>query len=197
MPLPHRTPRLLLAVLGAGALAATACSSGSGEPSSPEAAPVAVARAGSDGAAPGKAGPSARCRTDALTLSLRPLPPAAGNRYAALVLTNTGGAACRTQGWPALRFTGPGGERLPTTVDRDHGHPSEPLTLEPDASMWSRLRWTVIPGEDGGACVRPTGLRVTAPDPSEPLATDWELGTVCADGHVETRALREGTGSGT
>ncbi|NLU69943.1 DUF4232 domain-containing protein [Streptomyces sp. HNM0574] len=136
------------------------------------------------------------CATDDLAPSLRPLESAAGNRYSALVLTNTSDTACRTQGWPGLQLTDAAGEALPTDAVRDRSRTPEQLTLEPGGNAWSRLHWTVVPseGDPSDGCPDPAGLKVTPPDARTPSATKWDQGTVCGTGEVDVLPL--GTGSG-
>ncbi|MGW7519529.1 DUF4232 domain-containing protein [Streptomyces sp. NPDC054796] len=150
---------------------------------------------GADGARGG--GAPAWCATSALTPSVRALEAGAGNRYAALVVTNTSGAPCRTQGWPGLQFTRADGDAIPTTTVRDRSRPATQLTLQPGERAWSRLHWTVVPGEgdpDDGSCPTPATLRVIPPDQREADSAKWKLGSVCGTGHVEERALRAGDG---
>lgn len=138
------------------------------------------------------------CATDALSVSLSPGRPAAGNRYAALALTNSSGTDCRTQGWPGLQLTGADGEPVPTDVVRDRSRPSRPLTLAPGAAVSARLHWTVVPSEGDpadGKCPEPAGLRVIPPDERTAKRAAWELGTVCGAGEIEVTALAAGPGA--
>lgn len=139
------------------------------------------------------------CSPDALTVSLRQLEAGAGNRYAALVFTNTSREPCRSRGWPGLQLHEDGGAKIPTTTTRDSSVPSRALTLKPDDRAWSRLHWTVVPstGDPGdGSCPEPGVLRAIPPDQRGSLTADWKLGTVCGAGEIEATALRTGEGTG-
>lgn len=137
------------------------------------------------------------CSTDALSVSLEPGQPAAGNRYAALVLTNSSSSACRTQGWPGLQLTGEAGEEIPTEVVRDRSVPSRQLTLSPGGKASARLHWTVVPGEgdpSDGRCPDPRAVRVIPPDQRTAKSADWSLGEVCGAGELDVRPLLPGAG---
>jgi hypothetical protein len=154
--------------------------------------------AAADSGAAAGGGRAPWCATDALSASVRPLDSAAGQRYAALVLTNTSGAACRTQGWPGLQLATGDGTALPTETVREEGQDSHPLTIEPGGSAWARLHWTVVAGEDdpadGDCGPAPAELRVIPPDQEEATAAGWDLGEVCGAGRIEERPLAEGSG---
>ncbi|WP_049564551.1 DUF4232 domain-containing protein [Streptomyces sp. SBT349] len=146
------------------------------------------------------AGQPAWCSPDALSAAVTPLSPGAGNRYAALVLTNDSGDTCRTQGWPGLQLTAGDGDAIPTTTVRDDSADPEPLTIEPGASVWAQLHWTVVPGEEdpaNGACgPEPAMIEVIPPDEYSATTADWSLGTVCGEGRIETAPLTAGGGPG-
>ena len=158
--------RSVLAALAIGAALTTAgCTA---EPASSSNSPASAERPGSDSGADDRSGssdslsprkprapktrtapvtperrPSPRwCTTDALSVSLRPEQPAAGSRYASLLLTNSSGTACRTRGWPGLQLMGEDGEKIPTEVVRDDSEPSRPLTLAAGERSSARLHWT-------------------------------------------------------
>jgi hypothetical protein len=174
--------------------------SGPSDPSDPAPGDSASASAPPGGQAGSGDGLPARpswCATGELSVALHPLNAAAGNRYAALVLTNTSDAACRTQGWPGLQLTTADGETIPTTTVRDRSESPGRLTIQPGESAWSRLHWTVVPGEAdpaGGCGPDPATLRVIPPDEHDATGADWELGAVCDAGRIEALPLAEGTG---
>lgn len=159
------------------------------------------------GALPGDAGAGALpdggdrtswCATEAFTAELRPLRPSAGTRYGALVLTNTSGATCRTQGWPGLQLATEDGTDLPTTTVRDRSRGPRPLTVRPGERAWARLRWSTVPGDgdpaDGGCGPLPAVLWVIAPDAYHAEPAEWDHGPVCGDGRITALALEPGTG---
>ncbi|WP_181786310.1 DUF4232 domain-containing protein [Streptomyces phytophilus] len=138
------------------------------------------------------------CRTDDLSASVRPLNSAAGNRYAALVLTNDSDATCRTRGWTGLQLVKANGTDVPTKVVRDSSRTPSMQTLTPGASAWSRLHWTVVAsGSDdaSGACrPKPAQLQVIPPDTYDHTDTAWQLGEVCDAGRIEALPLAKGDG---
>ncbi|HEV7628610.1 MAG TPA: DUF4232 domain-containing protein, partial [Streptomyces sp.] len=200
----HHARSVLAALAVGAALAATGCTAGpassSNTPASaqsaegdsgaedppaksePPAAESAEGKGAKGSGSPGRSGSGkARppwCVTDTLSMSLRPGQPAAGSRYATLVLTNSSGAACRTQGWPGLQLTGKGGELIPTEVVRDHSSPSRALTLEVGQRASARLHWTVVPSEgdpSDGRCPEPRATRVIPPDQRTAKSIAWKL----------------------
>ncbi|MEO3850419.1 DUF4232 domain-containing protein [Streptomyces sp. B8F3] len=138
------------------------------------------------------------CRTGDLAASVRPLNSAAGNRYAALVLTNDSDATCRTRGWTGLQLVGADGTDVPTNVVRDGSRTPSMQTLAPGASAWSRLHWTVVAGDSddpSGACrPKPAELQVIPPDTYDHTDTAWQLGEVCDAGRIESLPLAKGPG---
>lgn len=135
------------------------------------------------------------CTTESLSVSLRPGQPAAGNRYAALVLTNSSSSTCRTQGWPGLQLTGKDGEKIPTDAVRDRSVPSRPLTLSPGGHASARLHWTVVPSEgdpSDGRCPDPAAVRVIPPDQRTAKSAKWKAGEVCGAGEIDVRPLLPG-----
>jgi hypothetical protein len=140
------------------------------------------------------------CATDALSVSLTPLSPGAGNRYAALILTNTSDTACRTQGWPGLQLVTADGDTIPTTTVRDDSADAAQLTVQPGDSVHARLHWTVVPGGEDpadGCGPEPASLRVIPPDEESAASAEWEMGEVCGGGRIEALPLAEGEGEGT
>jgi hypothetical protein len=138
------------------------------------------------------------CRTDDLSASVRPLNSAAGNRYAALVLTNDSDSACRTRGWTGLQLVKENGANIPTQVVRDRSRTPAMLTLSPGAAAWSRLHWTVVAsGADDatGACrPKPAELQVIPPDTYHHTDAAWRLGEVCDAGRIDALPLAKGAG---
>lgn len=220
----HARSVLAAIVLGA-ALTSTGCTAGTGSSSNTPAS-VGNAESRTSGSqerpgGPGSAAPQATkaqdaegkdgsgdsagsqkrppwCTTGSLSVSLRPGQPAAGSRYAALVLTNSSGTACRTQGWPGLQLIGADGERIPTEAVRDHSSPSRPLTLAPGRHASARLHWTVVPSEGDpadGKCPDPRKLRVIPPDQRTAKSAKWDMGTVCGTGEIDVLPLRADSGA--
>ncbi|MGK5530545.1 DUF4232 domain-containing protein [Streptomyces sp. URMC 129] len=138
------------------------------------------------------------CAPEALTASLRALEPAAGNRYAALVLTNSSDVACRTQGWPGLQLTTGDGEAIPTTTVRDRTVNPDRLTILPGGTAWAQLHWSVVPSAedpaDGDCGPAPAALEVIPPEEYTGVTAEWDLGEVCGAGRIETLPLAAGQG---
>ncbi|MGH3313867.1 MAG: DUF4232 domain-containing protein [Streptomyces sp.] len=137
------------------------------------------------------------CTTEALSASLRSGQPAAGSRYAGLVLRNSSDTTCRTQGYPGIQLTRKNGEPIRTKAVRDHSRAPQPLTLAPGDRVSARLRWTVVPSEGDpadGRCPNPAALRVIPPDQRAADTTTWRLGPVCGTGKVRVLPLQAGTG---
>ncbi|MDT0343840.1 DUF4232 domain-containing protein [Streptomyces litchfieldiae] len=172
------------------------------EDGAPSETPADSGDSGSESAAPESDAPTpaeepAWCSHDALTASVTPLEPGAGNRYAALVLTNSASEPCRTQGWPGLQLTAGDGDEIPTTTVRDDSAEPVELTLEPGGSAWARLHWSAVPGAEDpadGCGPDPAVLNVIPPDEYSPTTASWELGSVCGAGRIEAQPLAEGTG---
>jgi hypothetical protein len=150
-----------------------------------------------DAGSPGAGAAPGRCAPGALTATVDPLEPGAGNRYAALVLTNTSDSTCRTRGWPGLQLVAGDGTDIPTTTVRDDSAEPRGLTLPPGAGAWARLRFGAVPGDadPAGECgPDPAALEVIPPDAYSATVAEWELGAVCGAGRIEARPLAEGSG---
>src|SRR5690349_11892916 len=66
--------------------------------------------------ASGATGAAARCSTADLAVRLRAGSPAAGQRYATVVLTDTGGRTCTVGGYGGLALLGAPGQGVPTDL---------------------------------------------------------------------------------
>ena len=167
--------------------------------SSPAPAPAAGTGAGAGAAtsrppaattspAPGGGTAVDRCHTSELTGSLRAGDAAAGNRYATLVLTDTGGQTCTIDGHGGLGLVDGSGRPLPTTQVRTGGSGTV-VTLRPGASVSTQLHWSAVPGTGDastGACQpTPATLRVIPPDETDALSVPWAGGPVCSAGTIE------------
>jgi Domain of unknown function (DUF4232) len=180
----------------------SASSSAGGAPagaSAPSAAaPSAVSSASSAPRAAAAAGSPARCHTGQLAGRVHMLDAAAGNRYAAVVLTNTSSATCRTFGYVGLQLAGADGTRLPTSVIRESQPGPQGITVRPGKSAWTRIHWTVASaaGESAtGQCEpQPARLLVIPPDERTQLTAKWPSGSVCDHGKFFVTALSPGTG---
>ncbi|RKN44816.1 DUF4232 domain-containing protein [Streptomyces hoynatensis] len=138
------------------------------------------------------------CTAEALSPSLNPLDSGAGQRYAALVLTNVSDGSCRTQGWPGLMLLDADDNPIQTETIRDRSEESHQITVAPGDSVWSRLHWTVVAGDqdapDGTCGTEPASLAVIAPDEQDFSSAEWDFGQVCGGGTIDAVALVEGSG---
>jgi hypothetical protein len=166
-----------------GSTAAVAGTTSAGPPPTTSAGPPPTTSA-----APTSSAPTDRCSTTELTGSLGPETAGAGQRYATLVLRNTGGRTCTVHGYGGLGLAGAGGAALPTNQVRTGG-PATTVLLAPGASARSDLHWGAIngPGDapTGDCQPTPTTLRVIPPDETDPLSVAWTFGPVCEGGTIE------------
>jgi membrane-bound inhibitor of C-type lysozyme len=97
-----------------------------------------------------------------------------------LVLSNSGTVACAVPARPKLGFTDPGGKVLDITAGEPAAQAADvrPLTLAPDATITSDLRWISGDVFDHGHCVSPTRLTLTLG--SETLSTAFD-GHLCGE----------------
>ncbi|MFB7293088.1 DUF4232 domain-containing protein [Actinacidiphila glaucinigra] len=142
--------------------------------------------------------PVARCAAKDLAASVRAIDAGAGNRYAALVLTNTSRTACTTRGYVGLQLTGPDGAKVPTRVVRDTSQAAADLTVAPGGRIWARLHWGAVPSGSEpvtGPC-EPTArtVRVIPPDRHDAATAPWTAGAVCAGGRIDVLPLAPGAG---
>ena len=212
----NRKPRLAPLVLLTGGLALSACSGAGGtddggasasgtaaatsatvtSPATTAAphstAPAITAAPESDDPEPTSAGGPDRCHTSELTGSLAPGDAAAGNRYATLTLTNTGGEVCSVYGYGGLGLVGQDGSTVPSQQERiasPDGTGGSRTTLQPGQAVSATLRWTVVATGDEpttGACEpTPDRLTVIPPDETDSLSVAWSYGPVCGAGQIQ------------
>lgn len=201
---PHRARTVLAALAVGAAVTVSGCDGGSGssanspatvERSETQSPGASTSPAPTDGSGTGGVARPAWCTTADLSVSLRPGDSGAGQRHASLVLTNSSTEPCRTQGWPGLQLAGSHGEDIPTEAVRDHGAPSEAVTLSPGGRATAQLHWTVVPGQDDppdGRCPEPASLHVIPPDERTSKSTPWRLSEVCGGGEIDVRPLLPG-----
>jgi hypothetical protein len=117
---------------------------------------------------------------------MRPKDSAAGNRYAELVVTNTGSAPCTLYGYGGLQLIGPDDKPLPTTTRRDEPPKPTLVLLAPGGHAAKLLHWGVVPTgnepPDKPCQPTPAKLSVIPPDETRPFILPWDLGPVCAAG---------------
>jgi hypothetical protein len=128
-----------------------------------------------------------------LTGTVRVGDSAAGNRYATLVVTNTGRVPCTLYGYGGLQLVAANGTELPTSTGRDEAPGPSLVRLAPGATAAKKLHWGVVPtGNEPvvGPCQpEPRTLRIIPPDETQPFAVDWSFGPVCAAGTFHDSAF--------
>ncbi|KAB8176319.1 DUF4232 domain-containing protein [Microbispora catharanthi] len=131
-----------------------------------------------------------RCRTTGLRARVGRQDPAAGNRYAPLVLTNTSGKTCWVYGFVGLVLIDGRGDVLRTRTRRESVTPHR-VTLRPGASAHARLHWTVVPSGHETRCPSSARLMIIPPDEVAHLEVPFTA-TVCDDGRIDARPMAPG-----
>jgi hypothetical protein len=193
------------AALLTGALAAAACTSpGSTGASAPTTPPTSASGSptGSVGtgqgpslAPGGNGGGIDRCHTAQLRGQVEVSQEGgAGQRFALLGLTNTG-AACRMFGYPGMMARDANQHNMPTDVQREPNPAPVRFVLDPGATAWARLHWTVVPaGDEPGTQCQPNteSLWVTPPDETSQLPAPARLGAICQHNQISVSAMAAG-----
>src|SRR5947209_4593461 len=98
-----------------------------------------------------------RCHTSELSGSLTAESAGAGQRYATLVLRNTGGRSCTVHGFGGLGLAASDGTALPTHQVRT-GAPAARVLLAPGSPVRSALHWSSVngPGDPSTGACQPT-----------------------------------------
>jgi hypothetical protein len=134
-----------------------------------------------------------RCHTSQVAASLIPESPAAGQRFATLVLTNRSQRACGIFGYEGLQLLDRRLGPLPTHLIRRDLDARRNLVMRPGRSASALLHWTVVPSSDEPVTrpcePTPALVRVTPPNEFRSLIIPWRLGPVCGHGRVDTRPL--------
>ncbi|MEW9534519.1 DUF4232 domain-containing protein [Microbispora sp. NPDC049125] len=204
------TARLATAVTGLALLSACAAPAGTA-PARPVAthasgmsqaggATTTAVRAPGSGAvraasaqAPAKASaqaPARRCRTTGLRAKTGAQDAGAGQRYAALVLTNTSSKTCWVYGFVGLIMIDGHGDALRTRTRRESVTPHR-VTLRPGASAHARLHWTVVPGGSETTCPASARLMIIPPDEVAHLEIPFKA-AVCGDGRIDVTPMAPG-----
>ncbi|MBO4271926.1 DUF4232 domain-containing protein [Microbispora triticiradicis] len=152
---------------------------------------VRVASASTASAASAAKGP-ARCRTTGLRARVGRQDPAAGNRYAPLVLTNASGRTCWVYGFVGLVLIDGRGDVLRTRTRRESVTPHR-VTLRPGASAHARLHWTVVPTDHETRCPVSARLMIIPPDEVAHLEVPFAA-AICDDGRIDARPMSPGSG---
>ncbi|GDY30117.1 DUF4232 domain-containing protein [Gandjariella thermophila] len=129
-----------------------------------------------------------RCSAAVLRGRVEPGSPGAGQRYARLVVTNTGRAPCTLYGYGGLQLVDGSGRPVPTDLRRDEQPGPTMVRLAPGASAAKNLHWTIVPsdGEPDTAPCEPAAatISVIPPDETQPFQAAWNLGEVCGHGRI-------------
>jgi hypothetical protein len=145
---------------------------------------------------PAGAATTGSCRTADLSVQLEPGSPGAGQRYATVVLTNSGSRTCTVHGYGGVALLGAPGQGVPTDVRRVVDPPPQTVSLPRGASARSLLHWTVVPADDEpGAECQPTAgaVVVTPPDQTTAALLPWTFGPVCQHGLIQQNAYVPGS----
>ncbi|MBP2705306.1 DUF4232 domain-containing protein [Microbispora sp. RL4-1S] len=150
-----------------------------------------TAKAAAESAAQTTSSAVRRCRTTALKAKIDGQDAGAGQRYAALVLTNTSSSACWVYGYPGLIMIDSHGDALRTRVRRESARPHR-VTLRPRASAHARLHWTVVPNGAETRCPSAARLMVIPPDETAHLEIPFRAAP-CDDGRIDVTPLAPGS----
>ena len=137
-----------------------------------------------------------RCTAAVLTGRVQLGDSAAGNRYARLVVTNTGSAPCTLYGYGGFQLVAADGTALPTRTLRDEAPGPSLVRLGAGATAAKNLHWTVVatgPEPADRPCQpAPRTARIIPPDETEPFTVDWSFGPVCGAGTMHDSAYYQG-----
>lgn len=133
-----------------------------------------------------------RCTAGMLSGSVQPMDSAAGNRDVTLVVRNKSTETCTLWGYGGLELLSATKEPIPTAAERNLDPAPTLVTLAPEATAGKILHWSVVAAGDEpatGPCQpRTAAINVLPPDETEAFTVDYEFGSVCARGRIETSA---------
>jgi hypothetical protein len=134
-----------------------------------------------------------RCHNGDLTGHVEGHGAGAGQRYAALGLTNTTPRSCTVYGYPGLQLVDAYGRNRQT---RTHWDPSTRPTrqvVRPGQTVWALLHWTVVQADEEEAATdcapHPAALRVIPPDETTQLSMAFDAGQLCQHGDITVGAF--------
>jgi hypothetical protein len=144
---------------------------------------------GGEAAPPGS---ETSCTADLLTGSVETMDAAAGHRSVILVVTNKSNRTCTMKGFGGLQLLTATKEQIPTNAERNLDPVPTLIRVSPGGEVGKLLHWTVVATGDEpttGPC-QPvaSGINVLPPDETEPFEVDYEFGSVCDHGKIETSA---------
>jgi hypothetical protein len=117
---------------------------------------------------------------------------AAGNRYVTLVVRNTSQDTCTIWGYGSLQLVNVAKQDVPTNAVRTLDPVPSLVTLAPGKEAGKIVHWTVLATGDepaAGPCQPPaTAINVMPPDGTTPVLVDYQFGSVCDHGKLDTSA---------
>ncbi|MSZ51615.1 MAG: DUF4232 domain-containing protein [Actinobacteria bacterium] len=184
-----RTQRVLSVGVFAIALLATACSSSSDKASSTASTGSSSTTSSmSSTSSTSSSASSTRCMADQLKGSVGETQSGAGQRYTALILTNTSTKVCDMRGFPGVSLLDSSSKQIGQPASRD-GNEGPTLTLQPGASASTTLH-TSASGM-GAACEPASAqIKVYPPDNTASLSI---AATYTACGGFKVSTLVAGT----
>jgi hypothetical protein len=133
-----------------------------------------------------------RCSAATLSGSIKQEDAGAGNRYATLMVKNTGTGPCTLYGYGGLQLVGETGQANPTNLLRVPTPGPGLVTLKPGESAGKKLHWGVVPAGDEpvtGPCEPASSdAEVIPPDETQPFGVSFDFGSVCDKGRIEGSA---------
>ncbi|MCK2218758.1 DUF4232 domain-containing protein [Actinomadura sp. ATCC 31491] len=132
-----------------------------------------------------------QCTAGRLKAQVGRIDPAAGNRFAPLVLTNVSGRSCWTRGFVGLIMIDAHRDALTTRVRRD-GPAGPRVVLAPGGRAVARLHWGAVETGAETSCPAPSGLLVIPPDERAFLDIPFKADRVCDHGLIRVGPLKKG-----
>ena len=172
--------------------------------------PTAAARSATPAASASRPAPSAssppnsttgthsiqRCHTSDLTGHVEGHGAGAGQRYAALGLTNKTARSCTIHGYPGLQLVDAYGRNRQTRTSWIRSTGPTRLVVRPGQTVWALLHWTVVEADEeewaNDCAPDPAGLRVIPPDETTQLSMAFDAGRLCQHGEISVGAFGRG-----
>lgn len=140
----------------------------------------------------GVASATVPCTSELLGGYVEPMDAAAGQRSVVLVVKNTSQQACTLSGFGGLELLTATKQIIPTNAERTLAPAPTLVTLSPGKEAGKILQWSVVATGDEPATepCQPlaSSVNVLPPDQSTPFEVDYEFGSVCDQGRIDTSA---------
>lgn len=186
------TRRTLFAVaVAVSAALAAACSSGSSSSTTTSTTTAPSASSTSSTATPSTKAPasSTHCRSENIRGSLGQTESGAGQRYVALVLTNTGTTTCELRGFPGVSLLDRSGNQIGAAAGRE-GAEGPTVSIAPGGTASTTLH-TNAAGTGGSCTASSAKIRVYPPDNT--VAVDFAASySACGQFNVTTLVAGDG-----